>query len=153
MNRTKGKVELHDKAVSSARIRFNEAGLSVQIMPRTNSPFDLLVGGKARVEVKVARLPQKVSPPCSDGISWNFNLHRHGEIESGAVDFYVAYLPPMKALGLKYGFALIIPALEWEGKYTIHITFKTLVAKWGKYWGQWDQVKRFCANGSGTETP
>lgn len=45
------------------------------------NPFDVLVDGKIRIEVKSASMNRHGE--------WKFNIHRHGVLDESEVDFYV----------------------------------------------------------------
>ena len=51
---------------------------------RYNEPFDILVDGKIRVEVKTCSSVMKKGTP-----HWFFNIHRHGKLNESGVDAYV----------------------------------------------------------------
>ena len=116
----------------------------LQWMPHTDSPFDLLVDNKTRVEVKVSHTLQYLYKRNRLGV-WRFNLHRHGVIARGAADFFVFVIPPIKALGMAYYIYLVVPAKEVEGKYDVGISPRSLLLKWGRYAGRWQDIKLFSA--------
>lgn len=141
-----GKVDMHERAVATSTVMLRKLGLTVHMMPRTNSPFDLLVGGAAKVEIKIAEAWQLQRN--TDSKIWLFNIHRHGKMAArGLVDFYVFYLPPISELGFKYGLTLVVPAAEVDTP-TVRISPRTLMVKWGRFYSRWQDIKNFCKNGA-----
>lgn len=134
--------ELHEKKLLQLNGYLSSMGMKPSIANRTNSPYDILVLNKARLEVKVAEAHKKARD--GNSFSWQFNIHRHGEIVRGKVDFYVFYIPPIVEFGFKQWIALIIPASEVDGKNTVQISPVTLMLKWGKFHNRYDLIKKFC---------
>jgi len=148
---TKGKVEMHGKELNVLSSNLRYYGMKSQVMPITASPFDLLVEGVARVELKTARHPQL--GPDSDLIQWKYNLHRHGIKTKGEVDFFVFVIPPMKAIGMAYSLYLVVPAKIIEDKFTFLVSYRTLLTKYSQYVNKWSLIKDFCTAKNGAQKP
>src|SRR5882762_9175779 len=102
---------LHDKAMNTAQAMFYKNGHSIKVMAENNSKFDLLIDGKARIEVKAAAVLQKIS---AGGRAWRFNLHRHGVVPPDQADFYWIYLANVS--GFKSGVSLMVPHAAVKGQ-------------------------------------
>ena len=81
-------------------------GHKIHHMPY-QSPFDLLMDGKLRIEIKTAPPITKLGRPC-----WNFNIHRHNIVEESQIDYYI----------------LRFENVPWC-KYAIHALFKAPIEK------------------------
>ena len=136
------KMQLHNQALLRTIGQLRSRKLQCQVMPVNASPFDLLVGGVARVEVKAALAP--LARKGFSATTWAFNLHRHNVLSTDKVDFFALFLPPMVSLGFKNGISLIIPAGDVAGRKAIAITARSLMVRWGKYYDRWDDIKKFC---------
>lgn len=68
-------------------IALQSFGRTVEVAPY-NSPYDLLIDGKYRIEVKsgAERFLRKGKYSYR---GWQFNIHRHGVLNEASVDFYV----------------------------------------------------------------
>lgn len=104
-------------------------------------PFDLLVGGRVRLDIKTAAGVQK--SPYSKVLVWNFVIHYKGKTKRDHTDFYVLHIPPIKALGMGSGLYLVVPAADVRGKKNIWISGRTLLLHWVKYAEQWEQIRKF----------
>lgn len=74
------------------------------------SPFDLLVDGKWKCDVKVSYLSTRHAPRRSDGtgmLYWLVNFHRHGKL-SETCDFYIVRLE--KVPGFQKAVHLLLPS-------------------------------------------
>jgi hypothetical protein len=143
---TLGKVKMHEDTLARVRSILLTHGLESRPMPITGCSYDLLVGGKARVELKVAKVPYK---PKKSGLElWRFNLHRHGVTIDDGADFYVLCLPPIPQLMMKYYTYLVVPADDLKGCLGIAISVRGLLTRWAKYFNRWQDIKDFCANGA-----
>ena len=130
---------LHDKAMQVASSALHKAGHSVSTMKETWSPFDLLVNGKIKCEVKGAAMPQPVNGGTLHG--WQFNLHRHGVIPNHQADLYWLYLSGVP--GFKNGISLIMPHSELRGKHTLVLTLRRLLTRYAKWYMRMDLFKDF----------
>jgi hypothetical protein len=63
------------------------SGRTVKRMAQNGSPYDLLVDGKLRIEVKTSR-PNRAGRD-SQNPRWCFNIHRHNQLNESHVDLYV----------------------------------------------------------------
>ena len=132
----------HEKAVRSARCRLAGMGLKTSAMPQWGCPFDILINGQFRVEIKAAEKTRSVSN--SSAKKWSFNIHRHGAISDCKIDFYILYLPALKELGFACGISIVVPAAEIAGKKTVSISPRSLICIWSKYINRWDLIKEHC---------
>lgn len=74
-------------AQETVAIALRSFGRTVEVAPYI-SPYDLLVDGKYRIEVKGGdKRAIKVGKYRYDG--WSFNIHRHGILSEENVDFYI----------------------------------------------------------------
>jgi hypothetical protein len=96
---------------------------------RNNSPFDLLVNGRYRVEVKAAR-PSK-------NWRWVINFHRHGSLKEVQVDAYVVVLDGIPGNG-KMPVYMVIPAPF--GKAILDLSFSSILRKYRKYIDNWSII-------------
>lgn len=107
---------------------------------RYNEPFDILVDGKIRVEVKAS------TPSRNRGrLTWTFNVHRHGILREECVDVYIFKLeevPESKAAV----YLLFKAPLK---KKTVIVSFKSLLDRYG--WGAWN-FHNFIKTGTLPET-
>jgi len=128
---------LHDKALGSLRSRMRVAGISCHVMPETNSHYDLHLSNGLKVEVKAARRRQGGKREVS--LSWCFNLHRHGQLDSRPLDFYALYceLPT-------YGIWLIVPQKEIAGVLTLHINWRSMARTYGQWERRFDLLTNKC---------
>jgi hypothetical protein len=124
-------------------------GMKCQIMPVTASPFDILVEGVARVEVKVARYGRRRR--TMQAVNWQANIHRHNVVSNGTVDFFVVHLPAIKTLGFRSGIQLVIPGEDLRDVKTVSISARSLITRYAKYFGRWNDIKEFCERCRATE--
>ena len=87
-------------------------------------PFDLLVNGCVRVEVKRAAFSRN---------RWVVNIQRHNGLNEQGVDIYIIRLE--KAPGLPCATHLIMKAPL--GKPTVTITFRSLLTKYAKHFNDY----------------
>jgi hypothetical protein len=103
-------------------------GRSVEMMPYI-CPFDLLVDGYTRVEVKIAKF---------NGKSWDFNIHRHGKVNEKFVDAYILRMENVP--GFKAAIHLIIQSpLNTQ---TVHISFRSLITRYAKHFNDFSVLDR-----------
>lgn len=101
----------------------------------TKGPFDCVINGK-RVEIKCADLGSYIQPG-NYSAHWSFNIHRHNKVDESQVDVYVFRLDGVP--GFKSAIHLIIPApLNTKN---IHITFRSLMTKWGQFFNRFDLLR------------
>lgn len=78
----KNHVILGEEGEISVIKKLRRSGFIVKRMPR-KAPFDLLVSGQLRIEVKTGAMRIVKNLPC-----WTFNLHRHAILKEN-YDFYI----------------------------------------------------------------
>jgi len=106
-------------------------GFKVKRLPTSGPndlPYDLLVNGEKRVEVKVCFR--------RDDGNWKFNIHRHGILDESNVDVYVLRLEGVP--DFKAALHLIIPAPL--GSMTIAISLRSLITRFGRYYNRFDFI-------------
>lgn len=93
-----------------------------------HSPFDGLVNGK-KVEVKSAN-------PHAGRLhtTWMINIQRNGKLNEREVDFYIFRLSGVPEF--KNAIHLVVPAPL--GKYTVAITMRSLLTRWGRFYNRVD---------------
>lgn len=137
------KLAQHQRALHAIRATLRRRyGLASKMMPITRSPFDLLVGGKARVEIKTTETLYK--PKHTDIRYYTYHVSRHNELSVGEADFFVLRVPPIRELGMRYAFYLVVPANEIEHRHTVHVTPRNLLTKWAQRVNQWQAIREFC---------
>lgn len=87
------------------------------------APFDLLIDGTHRVELKTAQPSMHRGKP-----HWRFNIHRHGKLVENC-DFYLFRLE--KVPFSKAAIHLVVPAPI--GKKTIIFSFRSLLSDGSQY--------------------
>ena len=137
------KLAAHQRAVQAIRSTLRARhGLLSKAMPITKCPFDLLVGGKARIEVKTTET--LVRQKNTDILNYKFRLSRHGALATGQADFFVLRVPPIEALGMRYALYLIVPASEIEHRHTVNVTPRNLITKWAGSVNRWNLIAEAC---------
>lgn len=101
-------------------------------MAKFKCPYDLLLNGKVRLEVKSCGIQARKG--------WKFNLHRHGKLQP-EVDFYVLVIPPIEAINFKKFTILVVPSSEVNGTLVLCISPRDLMLKWGKFFNRWDLIR------------
>ncbi len=126
-NTSKG---VHSVAAVAALLKWH--GHQVKIMPTSGepSPYDLLVGEKHRVEVKVCARR-------TDGF-WFFNIHRHGILDESSVDAYILRLEQVPEF--KCALHLVIPAPIKRS--TVTISLRSLITRYARYYNRFDYIGR-----------
>jgi hypothetical protein len=114
---------------------------TLKFMPPWNSPYDLLVNGKVRCELKVseAKVLQKhhVMP------FWQVNLARHGKISHDKIDIYAICCltnRPDKKLGSAIW--LMIPASEIGPVKSFRLSIRSMAKNWGKWISNFEYFDR-----------
>lgn len=108
-------------------------GVKTSAMPRTSSGFDLLVR-RCRIEFKTAE------PRIIGGARrWHFNIHRHGQVQSGRCDVYVFRIS--RIAEFKNGLYLIVPEKEIGDTLTVQVSLRSLISKWAKWVNRWDVIR------------
>src|ERR1700685_2878474 len=67
-------------------------GFRVERMKECSSPFDLLLDGNIRIEVKTCDGVRGGEGGENSQIKWLFNIHRHNILDESGVDFYILKL-------------------------------------------------------------
>jgi hypothetical protein len=109
-------------------------GRKVQL-GRHNEPFDLLIDGKTRIEVKTCGSVVNKGVP-----RWFFNVHRHGTLDESEVDAYVLRMENVPFS--KYAMHLLF--LSPVGKKAIVISARSLL---NQYLEKAIDFQRFCKTG------
>lgn len=107
-------------------------------MPQNYCPFDLLVAGRLKIEVKVSETMRK---PKSEGAGWFFNIHRHGVVSSVPIDFYILCIPNFKNFGFKTGIYLVIPGRKIGKRLTVSVSVRSLFNQFSKYINKWKPLE------------
>ncbi len=129
------KIDLHQKTLSRFRSMVTvKLGLSTSTTPPTHSPYDCLVGGRVRCEIKVSE-----GRACEGHMQWLFNLHRHNKIAENGTDFYCLHV--LNIFGIKYGAWLIIPYSEIPRKKTFPVSCRSMMFKWSKWFNRWELIR------------
>ena len=113
------------------------------------SPFDLYTPNGTRLEVKWSPfgvIARKCSRYSNGRRGWQFNIHRHGNIDNGNVDFYILVCQPSQEL-VKIGFGTPI-FLVVQSPITIpvvRLSLRTMLMKWGAKANAVEPLKAFDA--------
>ena len=135
MPRTK-KQKLHDTAMKTATMALWRRKHGFKVMPDMGCPFDILVDGKLKLEVKAASKKQtRYTQPM-----WQFNLHRHGKVPENQADLYWFYIESLP--GFKEGISLIVPHAEVVGRHNIRISLRSLIVSWSKWYKRMDLFEK-----------
>jgi hypothetical protein len=94
-------------------------------------PWDMTCG-EARVELKGSKF--------SKG-GWAFNIHRHNELDESQVDFYVLHFTDVPEMISRNDIFLVMRAPL--GVYTLSITPRLLLLKFGKHNNRFDLIRNF----------
>ena len=99
-----------------------------------SSPFDILVNGKVRLEIKTGTPRGTGNFGLRKG--WVFNIHRHGRVKESDVDVYILRLNNVP--GFKYAIHLIIRApLKVP---TLVITLRSLICLYGRHFNNFSVI-------------
>jgi len=115
------------------------------------APFDLITDGNTRIEVKFAEL-RPINP--AKNLGWAFNIHRHGKVSNGSVDFYIFRCEMGKRIGKLMGFSnaihLVIPSPI--DKTVIAVSLRSLIrGQWAQYLNNPKAILEFEKRKNGSE--
>lgn len=132
------KSEMHERELAKFRIllaRNNSwmRGVKTRAMSINLCGFDLFAGS-CRIEFKAAE-PRIVASTRR----WSFNIHRHGQVQSGRCDVYVFRIS--RIAEFKNGLYLIVPEKEIGDTLTVQVSLRSLISKWAKWVNRWDVIR------------
>jgi hypothetical protein len=130
----------HDWAVRDVVTRLRKKKILPCQLASPRYGVDLIAGqGDARIRVKTT---SGTKQRFAKHLVLQFNLVNHkGKGDLKTADFYILKVPPLR--DFRAGIYLVVPASEIGRKWTVWMSLRSLVMKWGRWADRWDLIREF----------